>query len=335
MALMNQVLFERLKLDGWDVEKLDTSPQISFNPVFSKLSRIKIFFSIWGYLLNNDLTGSRVCLALSGGWGQVYDFVTVLLCRIKGARCVLHHHSVVYLDKWQIITALLFLAAGRKAVHIVLCQSMKNNLQKKYKCREVVLLSNIALSAHRDLQKKRNRLKTIGFLSNVTREKGGWEIIELADEIHKRGLPLKCKVAGPCLDSGLRHALHNAHQRGVLEWTGPVFESAKLNFWNSLDAFIFPTRNEAEPLVVWEALLAGIPVIAYDRGCISVQVGDAGKIIPKDDNFVESALQQIGLWLRDPKLYKSCLQSIKRRRMVAVSSAENQWEEYIANLKAI
>ncbi|MGY3412382.1 glycosyltransferase involved in cell wall biosynthesis [Bradyrhizobium sp. GM5.1] len=71
----------------------------------------------------------------------------------------------------------------------------------------------------------------------------------------------------------------------------------KCDFYRSIDVFAFPTTyiNEAQPTVVYEALTAGIPVIAYGRGCILSQVRGSGLVIPPTDAFVTPALA----WLRD------------------------------------
>ncbi len=334
MAIINQAIFEHLILDGWDVEKINTSPQSLSTQILPRMTRIGKYFSTWSYLLNNNLKNSQACLALSGGWGQIYDVITVLLCRIKGAKCVLHHHSVAYLDKKRFITALLFRAAGRDAVHIALCEGMRKRLEKQYGCRQVALLSNITLSFHDIPAKERDKIRTIGYLSNVTKEKGGWDVIRLANKIYEKGWPIKYRVAGPCQDIKLNQALRDAQERGVLEWVGPVFDDEKRNFLRSLDVFIFPSQNEAEPLVVWEALLSEIPVIAYDRGCVSAQVGEAGKIIPAEDDFSEAAVKLLEAWIAEPKVYQQCVRSANEKREIVVELAEKQWRDYTLILES-
>jgi glycosyltransferase involved in cell wall biosynthesis len=65
-----------------------------------------------------------------------------------------------------------------------------------------------------------------------------------------------------------------------IKYYGPVLGDAKKEFFAELNTFVFPTRyrNEAEPLVILEALMNGCPVVANNRGCIrsmlTVDVGD-------------------------------------------------------------
>ena len=310
---MDQAVFDLLYLEGIQVEKLNTTPPASLGSL-ARLLRISTFWGVWMRLLGSDLTKSRVYLALSGGWGQMYDVVTVLIGRVKGAQCILHHHSMAYLGRRSLLTSILFLFAGRNVVHVALCEAMKKRLEQNYGCRQVYLLSNISLVSPDVSSRQRDSLKTIGYLSNITKEKGGWSVIRLADEIHTKGWPVKFKVAGPCDDPALQTALQEAHMRGSLELTGPLYGPEKKAFWDSIDLFVLPSENEAEPLVVWEALLSGAPVISYARGCIPVQVGDAGRIIPIDSDFVTSSIKLIELWSTDSSLYDELAQKAVARK---------------------
>ena len=58
---------------------------------------------------------------------------------------------------------------------------------------------------------------------------------------------------------------------------------------------------ESEGIVVPEALAHGLPVIAFDRGCIAVNAADSGGLVlPPDGPFLVPALHQIEAWLQDP-----------------------------------
>ncbi len=336
MAAINHAIFTRLIREGWVVEKINTSPQNVGKSIFSIILRLKIFFSIWmGLLSDKDFPKKLVYIALSGGLGQIYDIITVSLCRLLGAKLVLHHHSVSYLDKKRLITSFLFQIAGRNTTHIVLCESMKINLQKKYEELHVLVLSNIALLHSIDIYNDRSKVQTIGYLSNITIEKGGWDIIRLADAVQNKGLPIKFRIAGPCQDNTLRKALQKASKQGSLEWIGPVYGEQKSYYLNSIDLFLFPTRykNEAEPLVVWESLMYGVPVIAYDRGCISIQIGQAGEIIRQDVDFVEETMKILIFWINNPSVYRAYVKEAAERFEIATKKAKGQWEQLENYLK--
>ena len=102
-----------------------------------------------------------------------------------------------------------------------------------------------------------------------------------------------------------------------------------------MDAFVFPTKynNEAEPLVVWEALAAGIPVIAYDRGCIQRQVALAGKIIPKENDFVTDSLTVLHEWMIHPAIYRNIARIACEQYQSSHFIAMTQWVTLLKNLR--
>ena len=59
-----------------------------------------------------------------------------------------------------------------------------------------------------------------------------------------------------------------------INYRGPVHGSNKKEFFNDIHIMLFPSRykNEAQPLVVFEALSYGVPVICFNRGCIENMV---------------------------------------------------------------
>ena len=273
-------------------------------------------------------------IPISGGWGQIYDVGTLFIARMLKMKIFIHHHSTAYIVKKFLLTRVLFGVAGLNATQIVLCDAMMEELMVKYGCSKFIVLSNLAFFPGKQNQRTDKQLSTIGYLSNITAEKGGWEIIELARSIKRLNWPLQIIVAGPCMESDLESALKQAEQDGVLQWRGPVYEKDKQRFWQETDVFVFPTiyRNEAEPLVVWEALNSGMPVIAYDRGCIRGQIGSAGFVVPKDNSFAEVALEVLEGWMKEPERYKNAIDLAYSHYNSMRSNAETQWESFIEML---
>ncbi len=333
MAAVNQAVQERLLGSGWTVHKLDTAPRSLDRSIVSHIGRIIkivcVWLSLFTFYLKKENQKTATYLALSGGWGQVYDLITVLLCKILGAAVIIHHHSFAYLNKYRKLSQLIFNIAGINTGHVVLCNRMREILKSRYRVKNVHVLSNVVMFPVEQNSRERSMLRTAGFLSNITREKGGEVVIDLAYAIRKFKLPLKVVVAGPCHDKELAVKLEKAEKEGVLQWKGPVYENDKVRFWNEIDVFIFPTQNEAEPLVLWEAAAAGVPVIAYSRGCIEEQVTETGGIaVPIEDNFIEAALSVLNSWSQNPELYKTRTVLARRYFSEMGKQLETSWEEF-------
>jgi glycosyltransferase involved in cell wall biosynthesis len=92
----------------------------------------------------------------------------------------------------------------------------------------------------------------------------------------------------------LATAKHTSH-------LGPIYGETKERFYQHLDILLFPTKyaNEAEPLVIHEALRNGIHVIACDRGAIAELLQNGAGFAFKEDTFVNCAVTQIRLLSAD------------------------------------
>ena len=70
----------------------------------------------------------------------------------------------------------------------------------------------------------------------------------------------------------------------------------------ALDVFVLPSRVDAFPLVVLEAMILGVPVVAFDVGGVAEQVGGAGILVPAGDrDGLEAAVRKL---VDDPALRK-------------------------------
>ncbi len=329
MSAIHQAVYDLLTAEGVDVARLNTAPTSLRQDLLSRFSRWGGVLRAWGRLLGARQGKDRLYIALSGRWGQLYDVVTLVIARSRGLPCFLHHHNFAYLDRRSRLTALLVRIAGPAATHVVLCGEMGRILRALYGVRKTIVLSNILFSSSEPVGRTDPQARTIGLLSNLTREKGTETIIELASAIQSRGLPLQVVLAGPCLDPALLQKLEGAVAAGALAWRGPAYGEEKAAFWRDIDVFVFPTQSEAEPNVIWESLVAGVPVITYPRGCIQEQVGEAGVMIDPGENFVSRALEVLEQWGSCPEEYRRFVRSTGVQYQEMQARAAQQWQELL------
>jgi len=308
MSAMNKAILDQLLVDGIQTETINTAPNSLNRNLFTLLSRLHAIVTGLFQLLGMLSTRKKktVYISLSGGWGLLYDLLMVFLSRVFRSKFILHHHSYAFLIKPKKLSAILFKLAGKDSTHIVLCNKMAKDIMEKYAVKNCFVMSNLASMPVIQNGKERSKLMTIGFIGNITMEKGGHLVIKLAKEIADSQWPIKFIVGGPCPDPKLEILLKKAVKDGIIDWIGPVYNKDKEHFLAAMDVMIMPTQypNEAEPLVVWESLGSGVPVIAYARGCISSQItNDAGEVIPIDKNFISEAKSIIKNWLDNPNEY--------------------------------
>lgn len=308
MSAMNEAIIDKLSAEGIRINVINTAAKSLNRNFISRLSKLPSI--ILGWLnLTKLLYGSpreTVYISLAGGFGKIYDLFMVITGKFFGAHFIFHHHTFSLLLQKSLLSKIIFSIAGKKTRHIVLCNLMAFLLEKKYKVNNIIVVSNIAFMPAMDGY-SRESLQSVGFIGNITVEKGGSWVIDLAKKIVLKKLSITLVVAGPCTEKALSKKLFQADKEGILKWIGPVYKKDKAAFFSSIDALIMPTQypNEAEPLVVWEALGTGSPVIAYNRGCIPEQIKmGAGKILSNEKNFATEALYILEHWLSNPSEYK-------------------------------
>ena len=125
-----------------------------------------------------------------------------------------------------------------------------------------------------------------------------------------RSIPIRGLVAGPFSGKALeREVMSRLSLVPDAEYVGPLYGSAKANFLERIDVLLFPTKyiNEAEPLTILEALQRGVPVIAWDRGCIRELISrQEGLLVERMSNFVSAAMIRLLEWNRCPQIFQSC-----------------------------
>lgn len=278
-------------------------------------------------------------MGLSGGYGQAFELPFVVLARTFGLRIYLHHHSYAYLNTPHTIAGMLFRIAGRKTCHIALCEDMAQRLKRSYKAVDNVVVISNAVFINESRERShlhRTVLKTIGFLGNISYDKGILEFLDIAGKLGSEHLMVRALIAGPFQSDEVKtRVLERIDTLSNVTYVGPRYDGDKLSFYDSIDALLFPTRyiNEAEPLTIHEAMSNGIPVIARGRGCISDMIGSpAGLVVGPDDDFAARALQQLTLWRSSPEAYRDAVRHSSTQFLAVRASYTEAFKQLCAGM---
>lgn len=273
-AVVAQQVRERLERSGQNVLAIDTAPDSLQRGASYYLARIKKLWRMWSlFRLGRE---DVIYCSVNARGGVLIDLTAALIAGAIGARLVLHHHSFQYLEKSSLLHRMTF-AANTGTHHIVLCERMKRKLVEAYgiETHNVHIFSNLNLVevVSENMPAAAYDSMAVGFLSNITVEKGILDFVTITRRVSD--IDVTFEIAGPTLDK-VNDWIKDIETRsgGRARWIGPVNQVQKAKFLERIDVLLFPTRyrNEAEPLVIYEAMAAGVTVVAYDRGCIGEMV---------------------------------------------------------------
>jgi glycosyltransferase involved in cell wall biosynthesis len=279
------------------VEIFDRTPRAN-NVVLSRAAQLLQPFKYIAWCFKGGR--ASLYLALSGGNGQFFDWLYVVVAKVFRSRIFIHHHSFSYLNSPSFFNRVFF-ALVRKETHIVLSAGMGLTLSKTYglDSNAVKIVSNAAfyapMKASAKFEANSRSPICLGFLSNVTFEKGFVEFFEVLSQLKKQGVAYKAMIAGPINPGASERFSQLMAASFDTVYLGPIYGDAKDQFYDQLDFFLFPTRyaNEAEPLVIHEALRSSVQVIACDRGAIAEMLGNGAGLVFSKDDFVHGAALQI------------------------------------------
>ncbi|HEX2691304.1 MAG TPA: glycosyltransferase family 4 protein [Kofleriaceae bacterium] len=138
------------------------------------------------------------------------------------------------------------------------------------------------------------------YLSNMIESKGPLVLVEALGLLRARGIEFEATFAGAEFNDGclarFRERIRRLGLERQVQYMGPAYDEAKHRLLDEHDVFVFPTCNDAFPLVVLEAMQAGIPVVTTHEGAIPeiIEDGETGLLVPR----------------RDPVALASCLEAL-------------------------
>lgn len=244
----------------------------------------------------------RVYFVPDSNLGLWLNLIEAPLLRIGYRDVWLHHHVFRYIRTadWRMGAILRIL--GPQTTHVVLGDAMREGLQAHYGAEHFHVLGNSAFVEDVPDSRRRTDVTTLGFLSNITPEKGIGLFMHTLRAVQSQDPDLRCVIAGPIQSADLRArvAAFCAEMPERREWVGSVYGAEKKAFFDQIDVLLFPSQydNEALPVTICEALAAGAPVLATDRGCIPDQLAGTGWVYSKD-SFQDQAAAQILAWRQD------------------------------------
>lgn len=292
------------------VIRIRTVPRHAIPRTLHHLVRIGLVLRALRKLIVARKSSAAVVFSVDAGHGMVYTAALVAAARLCGYAVTLQHHSYAYIMRRSTVMKAIVRFGGRSTTHIFYRDLMRLAFQRVYPGASTSEIMSIAYAAPQEsrstLRRRERSTVLLGHMSNLTIEKGLEEAIAVGREAVVAGLAERLVLAGPIGGPRERNLLASAEAEGFMEYRGPVHGLEKARFFDDIDVFLFPSRryaNEAYPLVVWEAMLAGVPVIGFRVGCLTQDVVGPGSLLMEPSaDFTAGALDQVLLWASSPPL---------------------------------
>ncbi|MBN1910750.1 MAG: glycosyltransferase [Pirellulales bacterium] len=234
--------------------------------------------------------------------------LAALACRLSGAKLVYHVHSPTSRDstrQWQNrLNALIERLSLRRASALIAVSSSLG----RHVCQEgfpeslvTVVPNGVPGRAVRPPRETTASTWTLGTLALFRPRKGTEILIEALARLRAEGLPVQLRAIGgfetPDYERKLQDLALRLKVNEAIEWTG--FRRDVDAELAQMDAFVLPSLfGEGLPMVVLEAMSAGVPVVASRVEGIpeTIRDGQDGLIVEPGDP--EDLAQALGRLIR-------------------------------------
>lgn len=283
-----------------------------------------------------------VYLPISQGLpGLTRDTLFIRIASARGWRVVAHLRGSelgdVYRRQPRVIRAWLRRAFDRLDSLAVLGQSLRPAVAGIVPPSRVAVVPNGTPDPHPDARP--TRADTGLFLGNLRIRKGVLHALEAALIVVRQRPDSRFVFVGDCPDESLSRELRLKSQEadGKIEIRDRATGAEKADLLASSAFLLFPpVEPEGHPRVVLEAMAAGLPVIATDRGAIADTVvdGECGYVLP--DPVPSGLAERMLRLLDDPELQRSMSRAARERYLSsftqeAADRALADWLTRVAN----
>lgn len=127
------------------------------------------------------------------------------------------------------------------------------------------------------------------FVSNFYDYKGIPELIELLAEVHRLGYDFSCTIAGEenhITAEALQQLIDKYGLAEKIKYVGSVTGDDLIKLYKQSNIFIYPTKKDAMPLVILEAMRAGLAILSNPVGAIPDMMGDDPETFPTPENLI-------------------------------------------------
>lgn len=345
VAVAVQTLVQSRLVERFDVSHLDLADRRGIQHVNKPdLHDVVLFLRQWLRLVGMLF---RVCPSLTylvlsqSTIGFLRDSLLIWPAFLRGSHIVLHLHGGNIRDWFRgrswLMRAYVRAVLSRATRIIVLGDSLKSQFDGLADIRRIAVVPNGIEWENSEFSTRVARTSVryrILHLSTLSHLKGALVLIKAIPSVVSHRKDIEFVFAGPWSHpEDKQWADLFIVQQGLgqyIRFTGQVEGDQKQALFESSDIFVFPgVQQEGQPLVVIEAMAAGLPVIFTDRGCLRDTVidGKTGVEAPINDPH---RLADCILWLLDHPEDMKAMGIRARQRYESLYTKKHHIESMIA-----
>ena len=248
-------------------------------------------------------------------WAYLRDAVLIGVARLRGARVVTHLHGSYLREFYEKTTPfhrwVVHLTSGWLEGAAVLGQGLRSIYTGLVPEDRIYVVPNgvedLFPTGLPERPVRAGATPSILYLGALSRAKGVLDLLTAVKDLRRAGIPFHLVLAGGWASEEDRReieAVIEVEELGEnISLPGVVSGETKREVLREADLLVFPgIQAEGLPLVILEAMSAGLPVIATPRGAIedAVVPGQTGEIVPVGDPI--RLAQAISDLIGDPEL---------------------------------
>jgi glycosyltransferase involved in cell wall biosynthesis len=279
-------------------------------------------------------------LHTSQGIAWIKDTIVVLIGKLFHVHIVLHMHGgnfdAIHMRSNRHLRRYTNWVISLADIVISVSEEWKERFKKLFPKAHIFSLINCidVLSFHEYKSNINNRAISLVFIGRIGPLKGAFDLIEACNILQKDGFHFHAILVGPeerYSDFQIAHQLiRKLGLAATCEVTGVISREEVTQLLQKVDIFVLPSYYEGMPMVVLEALSAGLPVIATSVGGIPEVVRDNynGLLVkPGDIEAISKALETL---LVNPELRTEMGQRSRK-----IAEQEFAVSSYVAKLMSL
>lgn len=355
--LILQNLSDRWLFRPYHIPAMDRRAKHKLWPFLKYAFRV---LCLWAYIITLAFrTNIAVYLNLGQSWNSIFrdgiPFICLRFFRKKMTLVIsLHGHWFAEWPRtcWKTRIFIKILSTAKLVVVYNSCQK-RHLIEHGLKEEGIRMIANTC-----DIKPLSNDLVTtkhlsasvirILFLSNLIDSKGYKEFLGMLRLLNNFNCPMHIEavLCGKIMQAGFSEGsaetieniesliseINNDSSIRVL-WINGASDTEKQELFKKTHIFVFPSRIEAQPIVLIEAMASGCAIISSKAGLIPSMLGDNAAVLLENLSHEEIAKQTVNLINNQDKRNSLAQTALERyRNLFSISVFEKSWNNLFIEL---